>query len=641
MAAAPRLIGVCLSTIQMEDRLSFIKTLNSYAVAHGFRLLIFNTCTELFDRGNPNDDGERSVFQLIPYESLCAMIIFPQFLFNDPVVDTIISNSKAAGIPVITIDKEVEGCTCFTFAYANIFEQLCAHVIDDHHAKSLLMMAGVKNNSYSDERIAAFRKALTERGMYYDDSLIGYGNFWDGPALDVMREWFEEEGRPYPDAIICANDSMAIAVSTYLQKHGCRVPEDCIVTGFDCILQSRYHIPHLTICRQDYDAMGSRLIHTIEALLKGEEVPAKHIIGFSLIRSQSCGCKPVSFYNINDSAQEMYDNLRLSALRQEMMCSVQSAVAKMHSVTDLPVILSDKFIFPTNVFAINPDIFEEPDFGTGHKLEEAYGDQVEVVFHRYFWYQPEPCTIPRRQLIPELNMMLAREEPIIVCALHFMNLTLGYCAFQPDITVNDYEKVHAFMNAINASFGTFHGQMQIRALSRRLEAVNEELENLYVHDSLTGLLNRRGFFKEFSRQNTALSGQNLYAFLVSVDLDGLKRINDQYGHHEGDCAIRTVAKALQECAGQQDICARFGGDEFAFGGFVPAAIAEIREEQFRHLFREKLDQFNRSAGKPYQVEASIGYHAVPADPLPALDQLLKIADDRMYAEKQAHNKRDE
>ena len=72
MAAAPKLIGVCLSTIQMEDRLSFIKTLNSYAVAHGFRLLIFNTCTELFDRGNPNDDGERSVFQLIPYESLCA-----------------------------------------------------------------------------------------------------------------------------------------------------------------------------------------------------------------------------------------------------------------------------------------------------------------------------------------------------------------------------------------------------------------------------------------------------------------------------------------------------------------------------------------------------------------------------------------
>lgn len=632
-AISEKLIGICLSTIQMEDRFAFVKALNRYAVAHGFRLLIFNSCTDLFDRGNPNDDGERSVFELIPYESLSAMIIFPHFLFNDPVVDTIIERCRAHRLPVITIDKEVPGCTCFTFSYADIFERLCAHVIDDHHAKSLLMMAGMKNNQYSDQRVAAFRKALTERGMYYDDSLIGYGYFWDAPALDVMREWFEEEERPYPDAIICANDSMAIAVSTYLQKHGCRVPEDCIVTGFDCILQSRYHIPHLTTCRQDYETMGSRLIHAIEAMLRGETVPAKNVVSFSMIRSQSCGCKPVSFYNINDAAQEMYDSLRLSAQRQEMMCSVQSAIARMESVQDLPAILSDKFVFPTNVFAINEDIFQEPEYGAHHRLDSAYSENVNVIFQRYFWYQPDPCAIPREQLVPHLEMMLSREEPIIVCALHFIDLTLGYCVFQPEVTVDDYEKMHAFMNAMNASFGTFHGQMQIRSINRALENANEELEKLYIHDYLTGLYNRRGFYRAFRNETAAQHDADLCAFVISVDLDGLKQINDSFGHQEGDSAICTVAKALAACCGTHEICARFGGDEFAVGGFVPKSLTEIRAEQFRHRLTEYLEQYNRSSGKPYQVAASIGFHAEPADPAPDPDALFRIADDRMYADK--------
>ena len=626
-------IGICLSTIHMEDRLAFIRELNRSAVAHGFRLLIFNTCTELSEPENPDTDGERSVFQLIPYEQLSAMIIFPHFLSNDPVVDTVIEHCKAQDIPVITIDKEVAGCTCFTFSYADIFERICAHVIDDHHAKSLMMMAGVRNNQFSDQRVAAFRKVLTERGMYYDDSLVGYGCFWDGPAYDVMREWFEEEERPYPDAIICANDSMAIAVSTYLQQHGCRVPEDCIVTGFDCILQSRFHIPHLTTCRQDYVSMGKSLIAAIEALLEGKTVPAQNVIGFSLIRSQSCGCKPVSYRSINHAAQEMYDNLRLCAQRQELMCSVQSALAKIHSVQELPEILSDRFVFSTCLFAVNEDLFQEPLFGTDHRQGNAYSEKISVIFQRYFWYQPEPCTIPRRQLIPQTDAMFSREEPIIVCPLHFNDLSFGYCVFQPEITVNDYEKMHVFMHAMNASCGLFHGQMQIRSVSRALEHANAELEKLYVRDDLTGLNNRRGFFREFRNAAAAQSAPDLCVFVISLDLDNLKQINDQFGHYEGDSAICTVAKALAECAGEHEICARFGGDEFALGGFLPASLAEERETQFRAQFTAYLEQYNQNAGKPYTVGAGIGFCTMPAGAEADPDMLFRRASEQMYADK--------
>ena len=229
--------------------------------------------------------------------------------------------------------------------------------------------------------------------------------------------------------------------------------------------------------------------------------------------------------------------------------------------------------------------------------------------------------------------MLSREEPIIVCALHFIDLTLGYCVFQPEVTVDDYEKMHAFMNAMDASFGTFHGQMQIRSINRALENANEELEKLYIHDYLTGLYNRRGFYRAFRNETAAQHDADLCAFVISVDLDGLKQINDSFGHQEGDSAICTVAKALAACCGAHEICARFGGDEFAVGGFVPKSLTEIRAEQFRHRLTEYLEQYNRSSGKPYQVAASIGFHAEPADPAPDPDALFRIADDRMYADK--------
>lgn len=633
-----KLIGVCISQLHQEDRYLFIQALNKVAVLRGYRLLIFNACTDLVETENTNTEGERSVFRMIPFHLLSAMIVFPFFLHNDPCLDKVIEQCHEKNIPVLSIDKEIPGCACFAFSYANIFEQICAHVIDDHNAKNLLMMAGGKDNPFSEQRVAAFRHALTSRGMYYDDSMIGYGDFWEQPALEVMREWFEEEERPYPDAIICANDTMAIAVSTYLQKHGCRVPEDCIVTGFDNIMLAGYHIPHLTTCQQDYVTMGKKLIDTAEAILRGEPLPPKQLIGFSLIRSQSCGCEKVSFYDINDTAQEMHNRVELSTYRQEMMCCVQSEVAKMHSLQELPSILANKFVFPTLAFAINDDIFNSPHFGTHHRGDNSFTQRMNVVFQRYFWYEVEPCVIGIDDLVPHLDYLTNRDEPIVVCAMHFLDLTLGYCVFQPSITFDDYEKMHTFMNAINASFGAFHAQMQIRAINRELQSVNEELDKLYVHDYLTGLYNRRGFYREFARQQDVNRNGQICAFLISVDLDRLKYINDTFGHLEGDSAICTVANALRKAAGDHDICARFGGDEFAVGGFLPCSLAAIGFEHFRRQFEAILEEYNRTAGKPYPIIASLGFCAKPISEDIDLDEIIKTADNRMYEEKQAHRR---
>ena len=639
MAVIPKLIGVCLSTIHDEDRFNFIKELNKQTVKKGFRLLIFNSCTDLYEQNNANNDVEASVFRLIPYEKLSALIIFPSFLCMKSIVRMIIDNCRKYNVPTITIDEEYEGCYNFSFSYADIFERLVRHVIEEHGAHKLFLITGAEENPFSAERTAAFKKALEDCGLPFDESNVGYGQFWDGPTLDVMANWFEIENRSLPDAIICANDSMAIAASGYLQKHGYNIPGDCIITGFDGIEQASYHLPHLTTCQQDYKKMSRLILDTIAALERGEEVPRNQTVGFHMILSQSCGCKGMTEKNINLAMQTLIDRLRLSADRQDLICTIQSSISKMNDIDELPSILIDKFRLHTNVFALNDDIFDASSYGTYHKGEKSFSENVDIIYNRYFWRDFEPCSLPVSELIPRYDMITEREDPIIVCTIHFIDMVMGYCVFQPEIDIDQYQKVHILMNAICSSLGNFHGRIQIRRINEQLVRANNELHLMSQRDFMTGLYNRRGFFESFSNRMIVDSKKSRAVVVISADLDELKYINDNFGHQEGDNAIITVGRALVSSSVQGEICARFGGDEFCVAAIIPSDDAGEYFTEFKSRFLGFLSDYNKKSDKPYTVHASIGCSAKPMQEYNGLDDMIRIADENMYSDKSEHKRK--
>ena len=632
MTNTPRIIGVCLSMLPEEYRLQCVRALNKYAVQQGYRLFIFHSKTDFYLPLTPTDDGEMSIFQLIQYHMLDAMIVLPDTIKLDSVLQSIIDSFRSHNVPVISIDKFLEGCVNFRFDYSNSFETLCQHVVQKHHAKRLFMMAGVRDNTFSDERIHAFEKVMAENNITPDNYRIGYGDFWEKPTRETLEQWFIEEQCAIPDAIICANDTMAIVCSQFLQNHGYRIPEDCIVTGFDGISEANYHVPHITTCTQDYDTMGKEVIAAAIRLHQGLPVEPTRIIDFHILYSQSCGCEKPAPLNINNAMQDIADQLKRANERQELTCQVQSAVTSMTSLAELPEIIQDKFIFESMVFALNDDIFRAPDFGERHRNGEPFSEQVNVMYQRYFWAPQDACVISLEQLIPDLSTMLRREDPVIFCPLHFLDLVMGYCAFQTDISHDSYEKINSFMNAMNSSLGIFHSQVHTKSINMQLKSANSELEKLYVHDHMTGLLNRRGFYRQFHQQLKESSGKNMSIVIISADLDGLKHINDTFGHTEGDNAITTVGKALVSSAIQGEVCSRFGGDEFTVAGVI-ADSDSCYFDSFRFRFREYLHRYNSISHKPYQVESSIGFCIQPMDKNVDLDQMIKVADDRMYEDK--------
>ncbi len=117
-----------------------------------------------------------------------------------------------------------------------------------------------------------------------------------------------------------------------------------------------------------------------------------------------------------------------------------------------------------------------------------------------------------------------------------------------------------------------------------------------------------------------------------MDMDRLKSINDVYGHHEGDYAIQCLAKALDQVTLGKGICARYGGDEFAFAFLDRQSLVPDLES-----IRESIETSARSicGPKEYLISASLGVCACPVSADLSLDQILAEADRSLYLDKSA------
>ena len=228
-----------------------------------------------------------------------------------------------------------------------------------------------------------------------------------------------------------------------------------------------------------------------------------------------------------------------------------------------------------------------------------------------------------------LEEVLEEENNVMFLPLHVLEQTIGYVAlvFDPDIMRMNYV-YQFFMNISNA--------LETTKTHQRQQAIINNLEIKYIHDPMTGLFNRRGFYQRLEPVYNICAKESCKVLVMSVDLNGLKQINDTYGHADGDIAITTIGKALSYVASDKHTCARFGGDEFVVAG--PVENDEEGEEFYKEVLAY-LDRFNEKSNRPYQVSASIGYVTGTPDNGITLDEFIKAADEKMYQEKVRYHSR--
>lgn len=168
----------------------------------------------------------------------------------------------------------------------------------------------------------------------------------------------------------------------------------------------------------------------------------------------------------------------------------------------------------------------------------------------------------------------------------------------------------------------------------QIQNKNNQLSRMSMSDELTGIYNRRGFYVYANRILKAPENEGRQAVVIFGDLDNLKKINDSFGHEEGDYAIVTAANVIKNSLRNSDVVARIGGDEFA-----AFAICDDREivAQLPERIKGIAEAHNNASTKPYNVTISVGIYELVCSPELNIQQFMDYADSALYEDKKRKN----
>lgn len=181
----------------------------------------------------------------------------------------------------------------------------------------------------------------------------------------------------------------------------------------------------------------------------------------------------------------------------------------------------------------------------------------------------------------------------------------------------------------DAQGNPLHLIFQIQDITERKRA-EAAIHTLSLADELTGLYNRRGFLAFCQQHRNSLQRANKCGVLVYADLDGLKRINDSFGHKEGDRALIKTAELLKETFRSADVLGRLGGDEFTA---LAAVEPEGGVEKLISRLEQKFENYNALKLVPYKLSISIGVAQLDSDATQSMEDLMALADLAMYEHK--------
>ncbi len=199
--------------------------------------------------------------------------------------------------------------------------------------------------------------------------------------------------------------------------------------------------------------------------------------------------------------------------------------------------------------------------------------------------------------------------------------------------------LYQYINKIGIQIGTALKYSSILRNLQSLLATEKEnsrnFEKISKYDELTGIFNRRGYFDSVDSiiHNPVNEGKS--AIVVFADMDSLKAVNDQFGHDDGDFALKSIANILTNSFRATDIVGRIGGDEFAAFALLGGT------DNMNHILNrinKTMESFNASCDKPYYVNMSVGiYPFVCGDDI-VLSDILEKADEILYQQKKTKRK---
>ena len=620
---ARKRIAVLVASIDREYQQDFASGLVSAGVQNDVDICIFNSQGHMNVAISTNSEvGESMIYDLPDLEEFDGVISMLATMGNDVAyhkVTEVLEPLKKSGKPHVSIDVPQEGAVCILFDDAISVGELTEHLISEHGARRIAFISGPLNSVVSRARVEACREAMRKHGLELDEKLIFDGE-WTRVGGRRAAEMILDSGGEIPDAVICANDDMALSVIECFNEHGIRVPRDVAVTGFDALREAVMR-GLTTICRPiDRSARKAIeiLCNWIDGVLPDRD---EYLLSTIPIYGESCGCSQ-NLEHMNDKLRALGTerwNMETILTRVSMYSGTLAGVGDEQEAAEKIRDFVQSWNIREMYLCVDPSICRETAKPTAEG--ELYPKEMLLLYGIRNGKEYKPVLFDRRDLVPALQEMRKNTSCLVFCPLYYRNRNFGYVVME--LGSGTGAALYSVLMLLNGALISLFLQTNIKNYAATIE-------NMAVHDIMTGMLNRRGYMEQSPAVLDEARKSGKYFTIISMDMDHMKRINDTYGHLKGDEAICRMGKCLEVLENYGITPVHISGDEFqAFG--ITNSAEEAKE--LIPVIRESMNRMNREDPWICEISASIGVYSAKPGEEDGLDEYMTKADREMYADK--------
>ena len=656
-------------------------------------------------------------------------------------------------VPIVCLFSSVDGYHSVTFDNRTGLTSIMEHLIKEHDAKEIGFVSGPITNRDANERLNVYKEILEKYGIPFEERKVVYGDFSMNSTSEVNK-LLDYNG--HLDAIVFANDSMAVGGYKALRKRGLMPGKDIMVTGYDDDVFAVSLEPPLTTVEASSALLTYKAVLNAENYINGT-VLKDMTVETSMVLRESCGCEELnvvemcanlkfddldspefidrvdrylfdlfgekSFVNKSKSATEALMKAFAEFVKEEGSDRTKAVMDEKFSalvLTDIFMVTTPEKLFNLIETMQYKAIQSMNDIDTGKKVYEVFshyfrrltfigilpansierrnekihgilnrqmgqvfltehdsdisyesllGGLYDIGFKRTLLYRfqgkvrnngvpnwapptsillkaisdeeglkslPEEQQLLRTERIFENEFVPDNERHTMIVMPLFMGAELfGYM-------VNDLESSQ-FFNVTSVALQlsvTLRSLLMIeehnkakKSLQLSLERFireNTELEEIAQKDELTGLYNRRGFIANAEKMLADPKNIDKIAVICYADMDNLKTVNDEFGHDDGDFALRTIAQILEESFRDTDIIGRIGGDEFITLAITGTDCDIVAMKQRIERVTKRI---NKQVEKPYPIEMSTGIYKFRCTGKMDIYDIINNADKLLYEEK--------
>ena len=619
-------IAVIMTALDTDNQAEVLKGIELCGKSNGCNVAAFVWFSGNFETGSHNL-GEMNIAMLPDLNLFDGIILLADVFHVEDNREKLEQMLEKVNRPIVTIGcryKDVPAIWADNYAG---MRRLLEYLVKERGMRNLHFVKGIEGNVDAEARYKAYLDVLKENKIPVVPERITQGDFYviggEKAANDVLNSQLS-----FPEAIVCSNDTMAMTVYDILSKKGYRVPEDVLITGYDYTYECRlYYSPIISIKVNSFE-IGEQACATVLRMIAGERVESDFWISDEVIFDEgqerkgnlgsfahqgmvSDSIRRVMIHHLINFGKNIIETVGFDSWKN----TVQNFIKQINP-GEFYCCVNKGFI--ENVFR-NATV-EQETRSSSEWLAYTEDAGPIIAYKDGVFFEKEP--FPSKY---GLDMMFedSRDPKLyIFSSLHYLDRNYGYVVFVDSTFPVGNPLYIIWLNSIGGSVENMRKHtMLINAMVK--------LDDANIRDPLTGVYNRFGMDRYFTIVKEKCIDKQLFLHLSFADIDGLKKINDVFGHEEGDRIIRDTGRILQDEA-EDSYVVRYGGDEFIVMG---TAFSEQEAKSYWNRVQLTIDEYNAEHEGKAQMSISFGCNLVRLDPYSSLDECIGEADKKMYVEK--------